>query len=106
MLGICHGLILHVISKSGLLKQIESHPACKTDTLKWFAWANKLKCASFAELRAAEPDLDRVGSAYIFNLKHNTYRLIVTIHFPSQSIWVKALLTHKEYDRKDWMKWA
>jgi hypothetical protein len=29
-----------------------------------------------------------------------------TIEYPTQRIFVKALLTHKEYDRKEWMKWA
>ena len=95
-----------MLRKSGLLKQIEANPACKSASLKWYAWANKVECDSIAELRGAGPCVDRLGNAYIFNLIHNRYRLIVTIHFPSHTIWVKELLTHKEYDRKEWTEWA
>jgi len=33
------------------------------------------------------------------------FRLIVTVDYPTKRLFVKALLTHKEYDRKEWMKW-
>jgi mRNA-degrading endonuclease HigB of HigAB toxin-antitoxin module len=28
------------------------------------------------------------------------------VNYNVQRIYVKALLNHKEYDRKEWMKWA
>jgi mRNA-degrading endonuclease HigB of HigAB toxin-antitoxin module len=55
-----------------------------------------------------KPDAIRTDHARliaIFNILHNDLRLI-TVAGGSQRIYVKALLTHKEYDKKEWMKWA
>jgi mRNA-degrading endonuclease HigB of HigAB toxin-antitoxin module len=35
-----------------------------------------------------------------------SYRLIVRVNYPGQTLFVKAVQTHREYDRKEWMKWA
>jgi mRNA interferase HigB len=40
----------------------------------------------------------------VFNIKGNTYRLIVKIEYRWQMIFVKHLLTHAECDRKVWTK--
>jgi len=34
------------------------------------------------------------------------YRLITRVSYAAQRIYVKAVLNHREYDRKEWMKWA
>jgi mRNA interferase HigB len=47
-----------------------------------------------------------VGDVLVFDILHNQLRLITATFFRSQRVYVKALLTHKEYDRKEWMKWA
>jgi len=35
--------------------------------------------------------------------KHLDIRLV---DFRKQKLYVKAVLTHKEYDRKEWQRWA
>jgi len=52
------------------------------------------------------PSADLVGMVLIFDILHNDLRLITVASWRSARIYVKALLTHKEYDRKDWNKWA
>jgi mRNA interferase HigB len=47
-----------------------------------------------------------IGEVLVFNLGHNRYRLITTVFFATREIYVKTLLTHKEYDRKEWTKWC
>jgi mRNA-degrading endonuclease HigB of HigAB toxin-antitoxin module len=42
----------------------------------------------------------------IFNVLGGNYRIITTVTYSRQSMHVKALLTHREYERKEWMKWA
>ena len=42
----------------------------------------------------------------VFNVKGNKYRLIVRVDYPNQELYIKALLTHAEYDKRGWMKWA
>jgi mRNA interferase HigB len=38
----------------------------------------------------------------VFNLKGNRYRLIVSIDYERQVIYVKYVLTHGEYDKERW----
>ena len=42
----------------------------------------------------------------MFDICHNDFRLIDTVDYPAKRIFVKGLMSHKEYDRKEWMKWA
>jgi mRNA interferase HigB len=46
--------------------------------------------------------MDKVGKRYVFNIGGNKYRLIAAIAFSVQTLWVKAVLTHGEYDQGDW----
>lgn len=68
--------------------------------------ARSARWESLAEVRRNYPSADQVGAALIFNIRNDRYRLIATVVYRKQKLYVKALLTHKEYDRKEWMKWA
>jgi mRNA interferase HigB len=98
--------LLNVISKRGLLKVGKSHPAAEGALARWYAAARKAKAGSFQQIRAIFPAVDQVGNVLIFDIMGGSYRLIVRVSYPSQKLYVKALLTHGEYDRKEWMKWA
>ena len=56
----------------------------------------------FAALRATFRGVDKVGERYVFNIGGNKYRLIAAIAFAPQLVWVKAVLTHADYDKGDW----
>lgn len=58
--------------------------------------------ANFAELRAAFPSVDKVGTRYVFNIGGNKYRLVAGLSFQARRLWVKAVLTHAEYDKGAW----
>ncbi len=50
--------------------------------------------------------MDQVGRCLIFDILGNRYRLITVISWRNQRIYIKALLTHREYERNTWHKWA
>ena len=54
----------------------------------------------FADLRRVFNSADRVGDYFVFNVAGNRYRLIAAIHFNTQTLYVRAVMTHAEYD--DW----
>jgi mRNA interferase HigB len=37
----------------------------------------------------------------VFNVKGNSYRLIVSVDFEKSIVWIKWLGTHRDYDRID-----
>jgi mRNA interferase HigB len=58
--------------------------------------------AHFAQLKATFASVDKVGARYVFNLGGNKYRLVAAIAFQPGLMWVKAVLTHTEYDKGAW----
>lgn len=54
---------------------------------------------SFADLRRVFNSVDKVGDYFVFNISGNRYRLIAAIHFNTQTLYVREVLTHAEYDR-------
>jgi mRNA interferase HigB len=46
--------------------------------------------------------VDKVGGRYVFNIGGNKFRLIAGIQFATQRLFVKTVLTHREYDKGDW----
>jgi len=39
------------------------------------------------------------GNRIVFNLGGNKYRLVVKINFPAQTVFIRFVGTHKEYDK-------
>jgi mRNA interferase HigB len=70
------------------------------------AVSKKAAWKDLADVRGDFKDADQFGRVLIFNVRHNTYRLIAKVDYRSKLLMVKDLLTHKEYDKGAWKKWA
>jgi mRNA interferase HigB len=57
---------------------------------------------SFAELRSVFSSADQVGKLTVFNIGGNKARLIAAIHYNRKKVYIRAILTHKEYDEDKW----
>jgi mRNA interferase HigB len=57
---------------------------------------------NFAELTTIFRAVDKVGDLYVFNIGGNKYRIAAAIAFNVQTIWIKAGMTHTEYDQGKW----
>ncbi len=58
--------------------------------------------ASFAELRAMFPSADQIGKLTVFNIGGNKVRLVTAIHYNRRKVYIRAVLTHPEYDEGKW----
>jgi mRNA interferase HigB len=54
------------------------------------------------ELRETFPGADQVGGLTVFNIGGNKVRLIAAIHYNRKIIYIRAVLTHREYDEGKW----
>ena len=98
---------MNVISKPGLMTLLKGKSSdVVEEVIDWYKKARGANWRSLEDVRWSFPDADQVGDVLIFNIRGNRYRLIVLHVFVKGKLYVKALLTHKEYDRKEWMKWA
>ncbi len=93
---------MHVISYRRLREYSETHADC-CDTLdNWFKVAQKADWSSLIEVQAVFPTAEAVGNFTVFNIKGNKYRLIVSIDYERQVIYIKYVFTHAEYDKEQW----
>lgn len=98
---------MNVISKPRLLKLITTHPQAASVLLAWHKIARAADWSSLMQVRRNFPSADLVGMVLIFDILNNDLRLLTVVFWRSKRIYVKALLTHKQYDQKEWVKkWA
>jgi mRNA interferase HigB len=57
---------------------------------------------SFAHLRETLPSADQVGKLTVFNIGGNKVRLTAALHYNRQKVYIRAVLTHAEYDTEAW----
>lgn len=93
---------MHVISRKALIEFWERHPKSKEPLLRWYKIVANSEFSSFENLRMTFPSADRVDNLTVFDIGGNKYRLIASIHFNRKKVYIRHVLTHKEYDKGDW----
>ena len=95
---------MDVISKSAWRQAVVANRSLGAAIAEWHKIASAASWRNLADVRKVYPSADPMGPYTVFNIKGNAYRLIVKIKYRWQMIFVKHLLTHAEYDRKEWTK--
>jgi mRNA interferase HigB len=95
---------MHVITRKRLLEFAKKHPDCSSAVESWYRIVKRTNFNSFNELRQTFPSADTVGNLMVFNIGGNKARLIAAIHYNTHRIYIRHILTHKEYDRGSWRK--
>jgi mRNA interferase HigB len=90
---------VHIITRKRLIEFTKKHPDCSSAIESWYRIVKRTDFNSFAELRQTFPRADRVDNLTVFNVGGNKARLIAAIHYNTRRIYIRHILTHKEYDR-------
>lgn len=93
---------MKLISNRQLREFAARYPQADTPLRAFRQLIEKGNFRNFAELRMAFRGVDKVGAVYVFNIAGNKFRLVAGIAFAVQTVWVKAVLTHDEYDLGGW----
>ena len=97
---------MRIIAKRTLRQFWESsatNRAARTPLQDWHARTKDADWASPADLKADFGDASVLkGGRVVFNIGGNKYRLVAAIAFVPQLLWVKAILTHADYDKGAW----
>jgi len=93
---------MHVISHLKIMQAQEAYPECRSALEQWYRLTKRAAWRNFAEVKACFPTTDKVGDKYVFDVGGNKLRLIAAIHFNTARVFVRAVLTHKQYDTGDW----
>ncbi len=70
----------------------------------WYRSIKQNDFSNFAELRLIFSSADKVGKLTVFNIGGNKVSLIAAIHYNRKKVYIRAVLTHKEYDAEKWKK--
>jgi len=95
---------VHVISKKSLEEFWQKHADAMDALAAWYSVAKRAEWHSLEEIRQTYPTADAVERWTVFNIRGNHYRLITTIHFDRQKIYIRHILTHAEYDQGNWKR--
>ena len=93
---------MHIIARRRLLAAAAQHPDWRAPLDGWYRVMKRARFANFAELRNTFGSVDKVGELYVFNVAGNRIRLIAAIHFNTGKVFVRGVLSHRDYDAGDW----
>ncbi|MBL0699500.1 MAG: type II toxin-antitoxin system HigB family toxin [Desulfosarcina sp.] len=95
---------MHIITRKRLLEFAKKHPDSSTALESWYRIVKRTYFNSFNELRKTFPSADKIGNLTVFNIGGNKVRLIAAVHYNVHRIYIRHILTHKEYNRGYWRK--
>jgi mRNA interferase HigB len=96
-------LWMHIISRKTLLAFAALYPEASKPLDGWYRIFKKTDFENLNQVRIFYPHADLVsrkdGEFTIFNIGGNKYRLITHIIYDWNKVFIRAVLTHPEYDR-------
>ena len=67
---------------------------------RWYEIATNAEWNSFSDIKMDFGSADFVGNQhYVFNIRGNSYRLVVVIKFVMGCVFIRFVGTHEEYER-------
>jgi len=93
---------VRVISRKRLKDFWEKHADAEQPLKAWFHETKTAHWKSFSDIKARYRSADVLpGNRVVFNLKGNTYRLVVQLHYNTRIVFVRFVGTHTDYDKID-----
>jgi mRNA interferase HigB len=107
IISFCNILTLvNVISKTALRDFWNAHPEAESSLLEWYKVMQRIRCNHLNDLHSVFPSADYVRKKdlelTVFNVGGNNYRIICGISYRTQTVFIKYVLSHREYTQ--WSK--
>lgn len=93
---------MRIISERRVKELGERHSDAALALANWKRAVRAAKWASHADVKAQFHDSDLVGAKTVFNIAKNRYRLIAFISFRAGIVFIKEILSHRQYDKERW----
>jgi mRNA interferase HigB len=93
---------MRIIARKTLKEFWERYPDAQQHLLAWYDDARQAAWKSPAEIKSVYRNASFLANnRVVFNIKGNSYRLIVAIHYDHGIVYIRFVGTHLEYDRVD-----
>ena len=93
---------MRIITRKRLLEFVEKNSTASNSLDAWYRIVKHTEISNFSQLRQIFPSADKVDNLTVFNIGGNKVRLIAAIHYRTQCLYIRHVLTHKEYDKGKW----
>lgn len=93
---------MRIISRRRLVEFWEVHPDAEQPLRAWYTETKKASWNSPTEIKEIYRSVSILSNnRVVFNIKGNTYRLIVVVEYSQGKMFIRFVGTHAEYDRID-----
>jgi mRNA interferase HigB len=93
---------MHVVSHKAIRVFGEKHPAARVALDRWYRVAKRSTWSSFAQVRESFNSADFLAPFVVFDIGGNKYRLIAEMNFGRRVLFIRHIMTHKEYMKGAW----
>jgi len=97
-------LVMRIVSRKAIREATARHSEWGASLNGWYKIAKNADWKNFAEVRNSWRNSDVVGRFVVFDISHNKCRLMATIKYRWRMVYVRRILSHAEYDEKEWQK--
>ncbi|MDO6432184.1 type II toxin-antitoxin system HigB family toxin [Flavitalea sp. BT771] len=88
-----------IISRPVIRDFISRYPLSANALNEWYSKTMGSDWAQFSDVKKNWNSCDAIGNdRSVFDIAGNNYRLIAMIHFKKRTLYIRRVLTHKEYD--------
>lgn len=90
---------MRVVKQKTLKKFWGNHTDAKGALQTWYRTVKKEQWTCFADIKKMFGSADVLpGNRVVFDIKGNTYRIVVKIHYNTKIVYIRFIGTHAEYD--------
>lgn len=90
---------MRIISNVALTAFAAVHPKAGAPLQAWRKIVESREFLTFADIKTTFNATDKVGGFYVFDIGGNKYRIVASIHFNTQKMYIRHVLTHQEYNK-------
>jgi len=100
---------MRIIKPLTVKRYYEKHRDAESWLKSWLLVAKGARWRSLEDVRKTYKRADAAkvqsgSTVTIFDVKGNTYRLIVAIHYNTQRVYIRDFMTHEEYSNQLWKR--
>jgi mRNA interferase HigB len=95
---------VRVISRRAIRAFADRHAEALESLLHWANAVEAVDWRTPGDVRRTFNTVDFVGDLAVFDVGGNKYRVIAFIHYRRRAVYIKDVLTHREYDKGAWKR--
>ena len=93
---------IRILKFSAVREFFEQHPDSETGLRTWYKAVKEADWRNFADLSQTFAKADIYKNCTIFDIAGNKYRLIAWVNYKAHQVFIRHILTHKDYGKDKW----